>query len=100
MKQHEFKTDQQLNTTLEHYAPDFKPFFETRVMSKITQLKEQSYDYLFSRAFQRVALSGIAAVAILLITIYVSDGSISTDALVGTSNLNVENVTAMTLTGF
>lgn len=100
MKQQEFKADPNMSATLEQYAPDFKPFFETRLMSKITQITEQSYDHLFNRAFQRVLLSGIAAVAILLITIFISDGSFSTDALVGTSSLDLESLTAMTITGF
>lgn len=100
MKQQQFNSDPHISATLDAYAPDFKPFFETRLMSKIAQLKEQSYDHLFNRAFQRVIYSGIAAVAILLITIFISDGSISTDALMGTSNLDLESLTAMTITGF
>lgn len=100
MKQQQFNPDQHISATLDLYAPDFKPFFETRLMSKITQLKEQSYDHLFNRAFQRIALSGIAAVAILLVTIFISEGSFSTDALMGTSNMDIESLTAMTITGF
>lgn len=99
MKQHEFNPDPNIGTTLKEYAPDFKPFFETRLMSKIAQLKENNYDYLFNRAFQKVIMSGIAAVALLLITIFISDGTISMDALVGTSNLDLESLTALTLTG-
>lgn len=99
MKQQDLNFDTKINTLLQQYSPDFNPFFETRLMSKIVQLKEQSYINLFNRTFRRILLSGIAAVAILLVAIFITDGSFSTDALMGTSNLNLENLTAMTITG-
>jgi uncharacterized membrane protein YqjE len=99
MKQHEFNPNKNISAALNRYAPDFNPFFETRLMSKIVQLKEESYNYLFNRAFQKVTMSGIAAVALLLFTIFISDGTISIDALVGTSNLDLESLTALTIIG-
>ena len=100
MKQQEFNPSQDISKVLETYAPDFNPFFETRLMSKIAQIKEESYDYLFNRAFQKIMLSGIAAVTLLLITIFVSDGTLSIDTLMGTSNLDLESLTALTITGY
>lgn len=99
MKQQDFKPDTNIQVAIDRYTPEFKPFFETRVMGKIAQLTEQSYALLFNRAFRHLLLSGVAAVAILLIAIFISDGTFSTDALMGTSNLNLENLTAMTIIG-
>lgn len=100
MKKEKFNPNPEISATLDQYAPDFKPFFETRLMSKIALLKEKNYDYAFNRAFQRVALSGVAAVALLLIMIFISDGSFSSDSLMGTSNLDLESLTAMTISNF
>lgn len=99
MKQQQFNPSPDLSPALSAYAPDFSPFFETRLMGKIAQLKEESYDYIFSHAFRKILFSGVAAVALLLITILISDGSLSVDALVGTSNLDLESLTALTLSG-
>jgi len=100
MKQHKFNSDPNISKTLKAYAPDFSPFFETRLMARIAQLKTESYDYVFNRVFQRIMISGIAAVALLLITIFISDGTISIDTLMGTSNLDLESLTAFTITGY
>lgn len=97
MKTKEFNPDIHIVNALGSYEPDFKPFFETRLMSKIVQLGEDTYGQLFNRAFQRIVLSGVAVVAILLVTIFISDGSFSSDALVGTSNLDFESITAITI---
>ncbi len=99
MKHQEFNQNQNIKAALDQYSPEFKPFFETRVMGKIAQLASSDYTHLFNRAFRRLLLSGVAAVIILLITIFINDGGFSTDALVGTSNLNIENLTAMTIIG-
>lgn len=100
MKKQLFNPDSGLETALKQYQPDFNPGFDQRLMNKIAQLSEQSYNQLFNRAFQRIALSGVAAVVILLISIFASDGSISTDALLGTGNMDLETYTAMTFSGF
>lgn len=97
MRTKEFNPDAHIANALDSYRPDFKPFFETRLMSKIAQLSEDTYGHLFNRAFQRVILSGVAAVAILLVAIFITDGSFSSDALVGTSNLDFESITAITI---
>lgn len=97
MKKNSFTPDPLLDKALNNYQPDFTPFFETRLMAKIAALSENSYSALFGKAFQRIIFSGIAAVAILLITIYISEGTISTDALLGTSQLDLESLTAMTI---
>jgi hypothetical protein len=92
------KNDGHLEEYLRQYNPDFLPFFETRVMAKIAQFSE-SYNKVFDNAFRRAVLSGVAAVVVLLVTIFVSDGALSADVLIGTSNLDLENITAMVLEG-
>jgi len=100
MKKQLHHPDTKIEKALTAYQPDFSPNFEQQLMAKISQLSEQSYSYLFNRAFQRIALSGIAAVIALLISIFVADSSISTDTLLGTSNMDLETYTAMTFSGF
>jgi hypothetical protein len=100
MKQHEFKPDKDIKDLLDQYQPDFKDFFETRVMGKITQVQEQSYELLFNRAFQRVTMYSVAALIAIIATIAISDGSFSTDTLMGISNLDMESMTAMTISGY
>ena len=85
---------------IEDFHPDFKPSFETRVMDKIKHISSHTYSTQFNHAFHRILLSGAAAVIILLITIYINDGNLSTDTLIGTGNLDIESLTAMALNGY
>ncbi len=100
MKQQLFNTDPQLEATFKQYNPDFIPGFEDRLMNKISGLGPHSYNKVFDRAFQRITLTGVAAVAVLLISIFIADGSLSTDTLIGTGNMDLETLTAMTVSGF
>lgn len=85
---------------LKSYKPEFKAYFDTRVMQKIANLKANNYGEIFDKAFQRIALSGIAALVILLLTIFISDGSLSTDALLGTSQLDFESISALAISDY
>lgn len=85
---------------LKSYQPEFKVFFETRVMQKIANLKENSYNDIFDKAFRRIALSGVAALAILLLSIFITDGSLSTDALLGTSQIDFESLSALAISSY
>lgn len=95
-----FKPDDNILKTLKDYQPSFEPNFENRVMEKIAQLSELSYNQLFNRAFQRVIISGVAALVALIITISMSSDTLSTDTLLGMASLDIETITAMTISGF
>ncbi len=95
MKKQEFNPSKAVSEILHAYQPDFKPFFETRLMAKMAQLSEQTYLTLFQQAFQRVLFAGMAAVVLLLLVIFVSDAHLSADVLIGTNNLDLESLTAM-----
>lgn len=85
---------------IKDFHPDFNPSFETRVMDQIKHLSGHTYSTQFNHAFHRILWSGAAAVIILLITIYLNDGNLSSDTLIGTGNLNIESLTAMALNGY
>lgn len=95
-----FKENTKIKEALGQYQPDFHPFFETRLMSKITVLGEQDFNHLFDRAFLRVVLPSIAALVALVITIGTMSGTMTPDSLMGTSNLDLETLTAMTISGY
>lgn len=63
----------------------FKAGFSDRVMRKIGQ---QRID-LFS-SFTKVALTSAAAVAVLIVSVYLTDGSLNLDSLIGLQNYSVE----------
>lgn len=93
-------TDININKALKDFNPSFKPDFESRVMEGILKAKENTYSSLFNSAFKRIALSGAAAVIILLISIYISDGNLSPDSLIGTSEMDIESYTAMIFSNY
>lgn len=92
--------DINIQSVLNDFKPDFKSGFEKRVMDSIIKVKENSYSHAFNNAFKRIALSGAAAIIILMITIYMSDGNLSTDSLLGTGDMNIESYTAMMFNNF
>lgn len=93
-------TDINIKNALDDFNPSFKPGFESRVMEGLVKARDITYTSLFSRAFKRIALSGAAAIIILLISIYISDGSLSADTLLGTSEIDIESYTAMTFSNY
>ena len=93
-------SNSQLETALREFKPDFNPGFEIRIMEKINNLKAASYNQIFTRSFQRISLIGAAAVIALLVTIIATEGSLSTDTLIGVSSMNMETATSMIISGF
>jgi hypothetical protein len=73
----------------------FKHGFSDRVMGRLRHRKN-GLDFSFgkdlSRIFTRVAISGVAAILILLITIYITTGSFSFNSLSGIQGYNEDNV--------
>lgn len=60
--------------------------------------REVEFQRSWNRAFYRIALTGVAAIVILLISIYISEGTFSIDSLLGLSS-NSEDSIATLLTG-
>ncbi len=68
-----------VRTKIADFDTDFSPGFTGKLMQKITG--EQGYDFL--TIFRTVALSGVAAIILVLFTIYFVDGSLNLDSLLG-----------------
>ena len=94
------KTKTNTTEVLDQYQPHFGNKFEDAIMSKIANIGEAGYNLAFNRAFQRIALSGVAAVGLLLLSIYLTDGAFSPDSLIGTNNLDFESISALTISGY
>jgi hypothetical protein len=60
--------------------------------------REIEFQRSWNRAFYRIALTGVAAIVILLISIYISEGTFSLDSLLGLSNSSEESIATL-LTG-
>lgn len=71
-----------LRETLGNFAPEFEAGFSDRVMQKM-ETEESGFTHSVYSVFKRVALSGVAAIIVLLLSIYYTDGSLSLDALYG-----------------
>ncbi len=77
---------------------DFNPGFEERVMASVNRLetekgKTYSFDSSLLLAFKRVAVSGIAAILILLAMTYYQHQSLSINAITGLNKLDPEDLT-------
>ncbi len=80
--------NEKLTEILLNHNPEFNDGFSERVINKIklvsTTNKKIENDFI--SAFRWVALSGVAAILLLLITVYFTDGMFTTDAVVGLLN--------------
>ncbi len=74
----------------------FDPFFAGKVMNRIEQMEKgtQSRGNGWIVAFRQVALPGLAVLILLLIVTWLSEGSISLEAMTGISDLYQEDVLA------
>ena len=74
------------------FEPKFNAGFTDRVMEKIEQEEHlvQKQDIRFYKIFKRVILSGVAAIILLLLSIYFTDGNLSYDSLTGISGYSPE----------
>lgn len=83
-----------------NYSPDFKPFFETRLMARLDRLTgSKSVDSIYSLFFRRFVYSGFAAIAAVLLVIFITNGNLGIDSLLGVEDLNIENAIAMAISG-
>jgi len=80
----------QTNELLKSYHPVFKKGFADRVMDRMMEQRLKAMD-LFP-FFKKVFIGGIAAALALLLSVYLSDGSIDPDTLMGLSDLHSEEL--------
>jgi hypothetical protein len=81
---------------------DFSEGFSDRVIDKIFSARVAVAETEFVRnltsVFYRIALTGVAAIILLLISIFLMQGSISFDSFLGLGNNNEESIISF-LTG-
>ncbi|MFA5419772.1 MAG: hypothetical protein WC341_15070 [Bacteroidales bacterium] len=69
-----------LRDRLSSYQADFSSDFSNKIISKIYGFNQQDD---FIKLFRTIALGGVAAILLILLTIYFTDGSLGLDALYG-----------------
>ncbi|RLD88902.1 MAG: hypothetical protein DRJ09_07490 [Bacteroidetes bacterium] len=79
-----------LHNMLADYTPGFKPGFADRVLETALNITAANGNMYF--LFKRFALTGVAAIIALLISVYLTDGNVSFDALLGLSDLSKDNL--------
>jgi hypothetical protein len=81
----------------------FREGFSDRVLDKVfaagdTVVREMEFVRSLNSVFYRIALTGAAAIVLLLISIFIVQGSISMDSFLGLGNTNDESILCL-LTG-
>jgi hypothetical protein len=81
----------------------FKPDFRDKVLDRLFTAgyvvnREMEFVRSWNLAFYRIALTGVAAIVVLLISIYVMEGSFSFNSLLGISD-NYDETIVCLLTG-
>lgn len=76
---------------------DFSNNFTDRVISrifteKLTVIRDTDFGRSLSTVFYRIALTGVAAIVILLLSIFLMEGSISFNSFLGMGNTYDESV--------
>ncbi|MBN2615429.1 MAG: hypothetical protein JXR71_07015 [Bacteroidales bacterium] len=66
----------------------FSAGFEDQLMDKIRENKAASNIFTIKPTFRAVALSGVAAIVVVLISVYFIDGSLTIDSLMGINSYN------------
>ncbi len=95
--------DNQFNDLLSNHQQNFDAGLFDRIMDQIHAEAEEGtiirHDFTtgLTAVFKRFAYSGVAAIFIFMISIYVMNGSISGDSLTGTADLNEENLSTFML---
>ena len=78
-------TDPKVVDILGSHKPEFNTGFTNRVMERIAGLETDVLSI-----FKWIAFSGVAAIIVLLLTIYLTEGSFNTDAIFGIYNYSEE----------
>lgn len=82
---------------------DFSSAFEDKVLDNISReeiesVNEQEFSRFLSIAFSRVALTGVAAIVLLLISLFMMEGSLSFNSILGMPDIQNEDMVYL-LTG-
>ena len=77
---------EKMRKDLNNFSASFVNGFADKVMDKLNQGSYQS----LNKIFRYVILSGVAAIILLLVAIYFTDGAISYDTLTGVNNYTPE----------
>jgi hypothetical protein len=72
-----------LRVLFSDYQPEFSEDFQQNILDRIYHSAKPNE---FFQLFKAVALSGVAAILLILLTIYFTDGSLNIDAIYGLSN--------------
>ena len=88
----EKKSLEKTGEILADYSPSFQRGFSERVLTNIfgEEKTEQIIDLY--PMFKKILFGGIAAALALLLSVYITDGSLNTDALFGLSDLNSDEL--------
>lgn len=75
----------------------FREGFSDRVLEKIytagdTAIREIEFVRSLNNVFYRIALTGVAAIVLLMISIFIVQGSLSVDSFLGLGNTNDESI--------
>ena len=81
---------EEVRALLSDFSPAFEEGFAKRVLAATDQYI-QNGDNLFY-LFKRFAFGSAAAIAALLVSVYLTDGTISVDALLGLSDINSDSI--------
>jgi len=68
-----------LRTRFSNFETDFQPGFTERLMQRIAN----ESGFLFQSVFRTIALTGVAAIILVLLSVYFVDGSLNLDSLLG-----------------
>jgi hypothetical protein len=82
---------------------DFKKGFSDRVLDKLAKpglavVREVDFIRSMNIAFYRIAITGVAAIVLLLISIFLMEGSLSFNSFLGLSGTNDDSIVYL-LTG-
>ena len=82
---------------------DFSPGFKEKILKSVfpeneSITREVEFSRFLSVAFSRIALTGVAAIVLLLISLFLSEGSISLNTLLGITDASNEDIVLL-LTG-
>jgi hypothetical protein len=91
---------EEMRKRLGSYAPVFKAGFASRVMQRLEKERivldlNQNIYFLF----KRVALTGAAAIILLLLGIYITMGTLNLDVILGVESLSEESLVTYLLYG-
>jgi hypothetical protein len=93
------KTRDMLSKTSWH----FREGFSVRVMERLAEEKENEgvvemeVTYQYFSLFRRIAAAGVAAIAVLLLSIYLTSGSLNKETVLGMDNLSEDNLVSYLL---